>query len=113
MSGTPGSLSRDYQPLCQTTLSCMSSVNTACYQNCEPCRRMFNVIPVRSLLLIGLLQLCLARRSPDTAQGELGDYRFTRFFFIQSSIQFAACVLCLAFLWFVYLSLIALLSLRV
>jgi hypothetical protein len=78
---------------------------------------MFNVIPVRLLILIGLLQSCLARRSPDTApsaaQGESGDYRFTRFFFIQSSIQFAACVLCLAFLWFVYPSLIALLSLRV
>jgi hypothetical protein len=56
MSGTPGSLSQDYQPVCQKTPSCMPSVSTACYQNCEPCRRMFNVIPVRSLILIGLLQ---------------------------------------------------------
>jgi hypothetical protein len=60
--------------------------------------------------------LCLARRSPDTAsstaQGERGDYRFTRYFFIQSSIQFAACVLCLALIWFVCPSLIALLSSR-
>jgi hypothetical protein len=60
--------------------------------------------------------LCLARRSPDsapsTAQGELGDYRFTRYFFIQSSIQFAACVLCLALIWFVCPSLIALFSSR-
>jgi len=55
MSGTPGSLSQDYQPLCATTPSCMSSLNTTCYQQCGPCQRMFNVIPVRSLLLIGLL----------------------------------------------------------
>ncbi len=63
---------------------------------------MFNIIPVR-LHMLAVLCFMFDDTPPHAlrvfVQGEKGDFRFTRYLFIQSSVQLFACILCLAFLW--------------